>query len=94
MKEEYQIIIDKQIAAKIDKNTSKDRILLQRVRKTFQTLKTHPYYPGLKTHKVRSKAKNPALASWVDSDFRIIWEFSQHGAISILDFGTHKEVYL
>lgn len=94
MEKEYSIFIEKRAAIRISKRTRKDHLLKDRVQKVFEILKTHPDYPGLKTHKASSKVKSPAWSSWVDGEFRIIWEYGEDNAIHILDFGTHKEVYL
>jgi len=91
---EYKIVIEKQVAVKIFKYTQKDDTIKARTKKVFRLLKTYPNYPGLNTHKASSKAKNPAWASWVNGELRIIWDYGEDNTIHILDFGTHKEVYL
>jgi mRNA-degrading endonuclease YafQ of YafQ-DinJ toxin-antitoxin module len=53
------------------------------------------FYTGLRTHKIISKfTGKEALASWVNNDYRIIWNFKKENHILLLDFGTHNEVYL
>lgn len=33
------------------------------------------------------------MASWVDGEYRVLWEFGEAEIINIVDYGTHKEVY-
>jgi mRNA-degrading endonuclease YafQ of YafQ-DinJ toxin-antitoxin module len=51
-----------------------------------------PFTSESNTHKVRDIDGDPALASWVTGDLRVIWDFSdeEEYALDLLDIGGHS----
>lgn len=89
------IRIPASIESLIEKRCKKNHLLLSRTGKALDLLSANPFYPSLKSHKILAKkTKAPAMSSWIDGEYRIVWEMSENNIISIIDFGTHKEVYL
>jgi len=72
------------------KKIVKNEEMEKRIFKTLEILKTNPYHPSLRTHKVKK-----FRSSWVHGDLRIIWQFSKNEVkiIDILDLGNHGQVY-
>jgi mRNA-degrading endonuclease YafQ of YafQ-DinJ toxin-antitoxin module len=57
----------------------------------------NPKHPSLHTHKTNVRIqKEKAFSSKVTGEHRLIWKWSkkQKDTILLIDFGTHKEVYL
>jgi len=51
-----------------------------------------PFYPGLRTHKLTGMLDG-LWAFSVSLDCRVIFEFISSEEITIIDIGTHKDVY-
>ncbi len=66
--------------------------LKSKIRNTFNLLCKNPFYPSLKSHKVKDKNANPAFSSRVTGDIRIIWNYQDGKAniIDIIDIGGHE----
>lgn len=91
----YVLRIPATVESHIAKRCKKDRQLLAKMSRSLDKLVIDPFYPGLKSHKILAKKTGkPAMASWVDGEYRILWEIEKENTIDIIDFGTHKEIYL
>lgn len=69
----------------------------KRVEKALRLLKSDPFYPSLKSHKVNTRNLRTKWSSWITGDMRIIWEFDKEKKQIILLFaiakhsGSHQE---
>ncbi len=69
----------------------------KRADKALRLLKSNPFYPSLKSHKVNTRNFGEKWSSWITSDIRIIWDFNKAEAQIILLFaiakhsGSHRE---
>lgn len=69
----------------------------KRTRKTLNLLRQDPFYPSLKSHKVKTRSFGEKRSSWISSDLRIIWDFDPEEKMRITIFaivthtGTHRE---
>jgi addiction module RelE/StbE family toxin len=66
------------------------------IEQTLQQLATDPFYPSLRTHKLKGDLSEVWACS-VDLDLRILFEFVKQNndadAILLLNVGSHDEVY-
>lgn len=65
------------------------------LRSTLGLLKTDPFHPQLRTHKLKGDLKNVWSCS-AGYDLRVLFEFTKHegeDAILLLSAGSHDEVY-
>jgi mRNA interferase YafQ len=93
---DYIIQVTKGFQRKYFKLVKKDHDLKNRVKKTWQLMKQDPFYPSLKTHKVRHSLHGELYSSWVTDNVRLIWDFRQSRNkvyILSLDIGDHDQVY-
>jgi mRNA-degrading endonuclease YafQ of YafQ-DinJ toxin-antitoxin module len=69
----------------------------KRTTKALRLLKTDPFYPSLKSHKVNTRNFGEKWSSWIAGDLRVIWDFDEEARQIILLFaitkhsGSHKE---
>ncbi len=69
----------------------------KRTEKTLKLLKSDPFHPSLKSHKVNTRSFGEKWSSWITSDLRIIWDFDQTKKQMILllaiakHSGSHRE---
>jgi len=69
----------------------------KRMNKTVDLMRTDPFYPSLKSHKVNTKNFGTKWSSFVTGDLRIIWDFDEVKKQIILLFaitkhsGSHRE---
>ena len=71
--------------------------LQQRIFDVLAALAKDPFYPPLKTHKLRGQLEG-LWACWVEYDCRIVFAFepdpdADQDMIVLVDIGTHDEVY-
>ncbi len=91
----YILELSNHAETKILKRTKRDRILAGQTEKALNNIAKNPFYPSLKSHKANVAVTNSkAYASWVNGEYRIVWDYEKENRISILDFGTHNEVYV
>ncbi|MEG4328484.1 type II toxin-antitoxin system mRNA interferase toxin, RelE/StbE family [Microcoleus sp. herbarium5] len=69
----------------------------EKIFSVLELLVNDPFYPPLKSHKLRGQLEG-LWACWVESDCRIIYTFEQDNEtqeelIVLIDIGTHDEVY-
>lgn len=77
------------------KTVKKQPNIAQNLQKTLTLLTTDPFYPSLKTHKLKGELKDSYACS-VGYDLRIIFKFVEYRetqAILLESMGTHDEVY-
>lgn len=69
----------------------------KRTKKAIKLMRTNPFYPSLKSHKVNTRNFGEKWNSWVTSDLRIIWDFDEVEKQVILllaitkHSGSHRE---
>lgn len=69
----------------------------KRARKAIKLMRTDPFYPSLKSHKVNTRNFGEKWSSWISGDLRIIWDFDpKEKTIIVLlaivtHTGTHRE---
>lgn len=69
----------------------------KRTKKAIKLMRTDPFYPSLKSHKVNTRNFGEKWSSWISGDLRIIWDFNQIKKQVILLFaitkhsGSHRE---
>lgn len=83
---------------KASKFVKSDQSLRKKLTKSLQKLKSDPFQPPLKNHKVNSRLFGHKWSSRVSGDIRITWDFSEQNTIIILllDIGSQtgrKRVY-
>jgi mRNA interferase YafQ len=71
--------------------------LKSKIEEKLRLLTTDPYYPSLRTHKLKGNLSE-AWACSVEDDCRIVFTFEQNKEtqeeeIFLIDIGTHDEVY-
>lgn len=62
----------------------------KRTAKALRLLKTDPFYPSLKSHKVNTRNFGEKWSSWITGDLRIIWDFDEETQQIILLFAITK----
>jgi mRNA-degrading endonuclease YafQ of YafQ-DinJ toxin-antitoxin module len=67
------------------------KVLIKSLSKVLETLKSEPFYPSLKTHKVDIPDQKSVYSSRITGDWRLIWEFDDEDNMVILclKLGTH-----
>lgn len=69
----------------------------KRTKKTIKLMRTNPFYPSLKSHKVNTRRFGERWSIWITPDLRIIWDFDPEEKMRIILFsiithtGTHRE---
>lgn len=69
----------------------------KRTKKAIKLMRTDPFYPSLKSHKVNTRNLGQKWSSWITGDLRIIWDFDETKKKVILLFavtkhsGSHRE---
>lgn len=69
----------------------------KRTKKAVRLMRTDPFYPSLKSHKVNTRNFGEKWSSWITGDLRIIWDFDEEEKQIILLFaitkhsGSHRE---
>jgi len=69
----------------------------KRTKKAIKLMRTDPFYPSLKSHKVKTRNFGEKWSSWITGDLRIIWDFDPEEKMRIMLFvivthtGTHRE---
>lgn len=69
----------------------------KRTNKALKLLKSDPFYPSLKSHKVKTRSFGERWSSWITGDLRVIWDFDPDEKERIILFaivthtGTHRE---
>lgn len=69
----------------------------KRTKKAIKLMRTDPFYPSLKSHKVTTRNFGQKWSSWITGDLRIIWDFDPEQQLVILllaltiHSGGHKE---
>jgi len=61
-------------------------------RNRFENFIEDPFHPGLKTHKLTG-ILDGLWAFSVSYDCRVIFEFNSSEEITLIDIGTHEDVY-
>jgi mRNA-degrading endonuclease RelE of RelBE toxin-antitoxin system len=77
----YELIPSRTFLKELDKlsDAHKNKVL-----DTLEILKTTPFYPSLRTKKIKNNYE-----SSVNMDIRIIWRFKESKIIALLDVGHH-----
>jgi addiction module RelE/StbE family toxin len=89
----YQIDFSEIYLKKLEKFLKKHPALKNKYSKTTKLLKSNPYYPSLKLHKLSGNLKD-CHSVYIDNTYRIILIFEiQEKTITLLDVGHHKKVY-
>lgn len=73
----YQTRLTERFKRNANKVIGNDKSLKDKVLKVLELIKTDPFQPQLKTHKVNAKDFGPAWSTRVTDDVRIIWCFSK-----------------
>lgn len=69
----------------------------KRTKKAIKLMRTDPFYPSLKSHKVNTRNFGERWSSWITGNLRIIWDFDTEKQLVILllaitkHSGGHKE---
>ncbi len=69
----------------------------KRTKKAIKLMRTDPFYPSLKSHKVNTRNFGERWSSWITGDLRVIWDFDKEEKMRIILFaivthtGTHRE---
>lgn len=69
----------------------------KRAKKAVKLMRTDPFYPSLKSHKVNTRSFGKKWSSRITSDLRIIWDFDETEKQIILllaitkHSGSHRE---
>jgi len=89
----YEIIFTKKYEKISKKFFKKHSNLFEKYTKTLRLLKTNPYHPSLRLHKLQGKYKEFYSVS-LDMEYRILIDFIViDKKIYLLDIGSHDEVY-
>jgi len=91
MNAEYRIVFtkkaDKQLSNLLHNNIS----LATKINRVLHQLTLDPYYPGLRTHKVKTPEYGEIFSSRVTGDIRILWNFREKNIeILIYTIGGHS----
>lgn len=62
----------------------------KRAKKAIKLMRTDPFYPSLKSHKVNTRNFGERWSSWITGDLRIIWDFDEAKKQIILLFTITK----
>jgi len=89
----YEIKISKKYEKAAKKFFKKHSVLKEKYKKTLYLLKSNPYHPSLRLHKLQGNLKDFYSVS-IDIEYRIIIDFVIiDNVIILIDIGTHDEVY-
>lgn len=92
-----KLVWDNSFRRALKGRTRNNRSLEARILDTLDQLVADPFYPKLKTHKLKGRLDG-LWACWVEYDCRIIFLFepdpeSGEDAVVLVDLGSHDEVY-
>ncbi len=97
MKKRFDFEFSEEYLRNAKKLIKSKRLTLNILNDVLEKLSENPLDSSLKSHKVNSKNYGNAWSSRVDSDIRIIWQYSNKRIeIFVLDIGGHsgfKRVY-
>jgi mRNA-degrading endonuclease YafQ of YafQ-DinJ toxin-antitoxin module len=87
----YTLRFEKQFNKVFIKNFKNDKILTKALAKAISNLRTDPFHPSLKFHKVDIIDKREVFSSRVTGDWRLIWNFDEDDKMIVicLKLGTH-----
>ena len=71
---------------------SLDNSIRARVPKTLALIQQDPSYPGLETHPHSQVPNRKIMRSRVNDNFRILWEWAEHGNILLWRIGAHNMI--
>lgn len=96
---QYNLKFEKDFNKVFSKNFKQNIVLLKALEKNINTIKTDPFYPSLRTHKVDVINKKEVFSSRITGDWRLIWVFDKSNILTIicLRLGTHgggNQVYV
>lgn len=69
----------------------------KQTKKAIKLMRTNPFYPSLRSHKVKTRNLGEKWSSWITGDLRIIWDFDEVEKKIILllaitkHSGSHRE---
>lgn len=88
----YTLTPNRFYSRKLQKIVNKNPKILRQIDKAHTLLSQNPKDAKLKSHKVISKIAGPAYSSSVNSDLRIIWDYSENEirVLDLLDIGGHS----
>jgi len=94
----YELVTTESFENSLKRLVKNNSYLKKRINKAFKLLKSTPFYPSLKTHKINTSQYGEVLSSRVTGDIRILWLFDADKIfiIILLDIGGHsgsKRVY-
>ena len=49
----------------------------KRTKRAVKLMRTNPFYPSLKSHRVITRNFGKKWSSWITGDLRIIWDFDE-----------------
>jgi len=89
----YEIIFTKKYEKKAKKFLKKHQDLKKKYKKTILLLKSNPFHPSLRLHKLKGTLSEFYSVS-IDMEYRIIVDFIIiDEKIILIDLGNHDEVY-
>ena len=89
----YEIIFTKKYEKKAKKFLKKHQDLKKKYEKTILLLKSNPFHPSLRLHKLKGTLSEFYSVS-IDMEYRIIVDFIIiDEKIILIDVGNHDEVY-
>lgn len=65
----------------------------KQIEKVLNKISVNPFEKSLRTHKVSTEYIDPAYSSYVNGEYRVIWDLNLDKTITIHSIGTHKKVY-
>lgn len=86
----YNLTLTPEFIEKVEKRTEKDHLFNKKVKKALLLLAQDPFYPSLRTHKANVKAYGIRWSSWIEGDWRMIWDYNGKNIIVLLTVGTHS----
>lgn len=90
----FELEFSKYFKKKYKKLTSKNSLLISKIKKTLIQLEKNPEDNSIGSHKINSKTFGDLWSSRVTGDIRILWNYNKNGiAILLIDIGGHDEVY-
>ncbi len=89
----YEIIFGKKYEKVAKKFFKKHSSLKEKYKKTIFLLKSNPYHPSLRLHKLKGALKEYSSIS-IDMEYRVIIDFIiVDNKIFLIDIGSHDKVY-
>ena len=87
----YRLSSKKQFLRSASKLIKKSSSIDSQLSSVLGLLKKDPFHPTLKTHKLKGNLRGFYACS-LTHDLRIVFELFDH-AISLVDIGSHDEIY-